>query len=160
MRISMRYITLICTAILIIVIVACSSMDTPTPDFTLSTIIQGEWLVETMDASENWATLGTFSIDGNSYRFNSAHGAETPFDLQDRLCFLDQSVGKLVFEYQPEVSPDDDIRSFEDNDILLKIDIGCGVPFLIRVAPDSKELYWHSEFSEVQLYRIHKSYGN
>jgi hypothetical protein len=156
----MRHITFVYIAMLMIAIVGCSSTDTPTPDFTLSAMVQGNWLVETMDASKDWATLGTLTIDRNSYHFSSAHEAETLSDMQDQLCFLKRPAGKLVFEYLPKVSPDDDIRSLVDNDILLKIDIGCGETFLIRADQGGKELYWHSEFSEVQFYRIHKSYSD
>ncbi len=123
-------------------------------------MLQGNWLVETMDASKEWATLGTLAIDGNSYRFSVTPNVEVPAWVPDRLCFFEQPTGEVVFKYEPNVSPHGDVRTFKNNNILLKVSSGCGETFSIRADQDGKELYWHSEFSEVQLYRIHKSYSN
>ncbi len=150
----------ICIASLMMAIVGCSPTNTLTSSFTLSAMLQGNWLVEIMNASKDWTKLGTLAIEGNSYHFDAAPNVEIPSSMQDRLCFFRQSAGEVRFEYESTVSPNKDVRTFENNDILLKVGIACGETFLIRADQDGKELYWHSEFSEVQLYRIHKSYSD
>lgn len=137
--------------------------DAPIPDFTLSAMIQGDWLVETTDVGEDWTrmTLGTLAIDGNSYRFYPAPNVDIPSWMRDRFCFFESPTGEVGFEYEPDVSPNDDVRTFEDHDILLRwTGIGCKETFLIRVDQEGHELYLHAQVSEVQRYHIHKSYNN
>jgi hypothetical protein len=135
--------------------------DMPIPDFTLSAMLQGNWLVEITDAGEDWTTLGTLAIDGNDYRFYPVPGVEIPSWMRDRFCFFEQSAGEVGFEYEPAVSPHEDVRTFEDHDILLRwTNIGCKETFLIRVDQEAQELYLHAQVSEIQSYRIHKSYIN
>lgn len=155
----MRHIALIYIAILMMTIAGCSQTDMPTSDFTLSANIQGNWQVETMNANNDWTTLGTLTVDGTSYHFDAVPSAEISSWAQDQLCFFEQPVGEVAFEYETDVSPDNDIRTFENDDILLKVRVSCGKIFLIRVNQNGKELYWHSVVSEIQFYSIRKSYG-
>jgi hypothetical protein len=163
-------------AILAVLITGCSHTDTPMPDitssaaiqtdtprsdFTLGAVVQGNWLIETIGVDEDLAMLGTFTIDGSAYRFYPVPGVEVPSWMRDRFCFFEQPVGEVVFEYETGISPNDDVRAFEDNEILLKwAGIGCKEVFLIRIDQESQELYLHAQSSEIQLYRIHKSYAN
>ena len=58
------------------------------------------------------------------------------------------------------ISQDDDIRTFEDHEILMECS-GAGdggEVFLIRVDQDAHELFFHASISEMQLYSIRKCY--
>ncbi len=147
-------------------IASCSQTDTPRSDFTLSAVLQGNWLVETMDAHKDWSTLGSLAINGNRYHFYPIPGAEIPSQMRERFCFFDKPAGEIVLEYQTGISPNDDVRTFKDNEsLLMPTGIGCGAKpliekFLIRVDQDRQELYFHALISEIPLYRIHKSYND
>ncbi len=147
--------------IISIILVSCKAQSTDTlmSDFSLATMVQGKWLVETVDIDKDWTTLGTLVIDGNSYRFHSTPDVEIPAWMRDRFCFFERPAGEVGFEYEPNVFPSDDVRTFEDQDILLRwAGLGCEETFLVRVDQESQELYLHAQVSEIQQYRIHKSY--
>jgi hypothetical protein len=156
----MKHLTAVHIAFLIWIISGCSSADTSAADFRLSTVLQGNWLVEPLDGNEDRSILGTLTLDANSYRFAPTEGAAVPSSWQERFCFIEQPAGVFTIEYQPNAFPDEDVRTFESGEILLTASFGCGDSFLIRTAQAGQELYFHSVYSEIQFYNIHKSYDN
>jgi len=126
---------------------------------TLASSLEGEWLVEEYVEDNKYNQVGTLTIYGDSYKFQLIPDVEVPLWMKERFCFFVQPEDQISYEYESGIFPDDDVRIFEDHAILLKCyGIGYDEYFLIRVDQENQELYLHSWFSELQLYRIHKKY--
>ena len=133
------------------------TMETTIP--TLASSLEGEWSVEEYVGDDLYNQVGTLTIDEGNYRFQLLPDVETPEWMEERFGIFDQLEGPVIFIYEPDISPDDDVRLFENHAILVKCyGIGIDDYFLIRVDQENQELYFHSWFSELHLYRIHKKY--
>ncbi len=133
----------------------------PTVSYVLEAVLQGEWSVEVMVLpNRDWKRLGTLTINEDTYKFHPIYEDKvTAYGMKDRFCFFDQPDGQVTFEYESGVSPDDDIRTFNDRAILIKCyGIGCDEYFFIKVDQEKKMLYFHAWYSEIQTWRIRKSY--
>ncbi|KQC13988.1 MAG: hypothetical protein APR63_06590 [Desulfuromonas sp. SDB] len=126
---------------------------------TLANSLEGEWSVEEYVGDDLYNQVGTLTIDEGNYRFQLLLDVEVPEWMEERFGIFDQLEGPVIFIYEPGISPDDDVRLFKDHAILVKCyGIGIDDYFLIRVDQENQELYFHSWFSELHLYRVHKKY--
>lgn len=130
------------------------------PELTVEAALQGPWEVWAIVANGRSMGVGTLDIDGDSYRFEVVPGAEVPTWMKERFRFLDEPSGTVHVEYEPGVSPGDDIRSFASNQTLARCTgVGKRETFLIRTGPEPGLLTFHADFSELQLYAIHRNHG-
>jgi hypothetical protein len=153
----------VCLPVLTLLLTTCYTLPPPSSGAdeikmgTVAQALKGEWFVGEWQSGEDVRHLGTLTIDGNDYTFQPMPQAEIPSWMQERFSFIDKPVGAVTFEYEPGVLPDNDIQNFEDHAILATCQFNDQEEvYFIRVDHSVKQLYFHSTYSEFQIYVIRK----
>lgn len=114
--------------------------------------IEGEWQVQTSDllsSSASMQQLGTLTIEGGSYLFQPATTTLTQADIPPTIQFLFSALkGEVILEYLPD----------KQNRFLADVTFKSETVQVGRLFIGIREshLYFHSSFSEIQVWNINK----
>jgi hypothetical protein len=97
-------------------------------------------------------------ISGQGYDYQPMPESEVPEWMIERFSFLKNSTGTLKLE--SEKFSGQTFQEIEDYTIVARVSFNDQDDrYLIRVNKAKKQLYFHSEMSEIQFYEIWKNYN-
>ncbi len=119
--------------------------------------LYGEWFVGIRDANGNIEELGVLEVSDRTYSYQPAAGSESPNWLVERFSFIKNQTGSVSWEY--EAISDKPLQDVPDISTVAKVRfIDQAERFLVRIDKAEKQLYFHAEVSEFQLYEIKKDF--
>ena len=151
------------------VLVACTAK----PNHEVDESVQGTY---TVYFGQDSTPIGYLTLSSGQYSFESnTHSAQNVKSAESRFFFISHLKGTYYTEYYGSIKANSVLENLDDNEILAKIlfteastktqsrslpnDI-VNRTFLIRNNQQDASLYFHSTVSELELWRIEKSWEN
>ena len=151
------------------VLAACTAK----PNHKVGESIQGTYAVY---FGQDLTPIGYLTLSSGQYSFASnTHSAQNVKSTESRFFFISQLKGTYYTEYVGSIKANSVLENLDDNDTLAKILFNeastetqsRGLPndivnrtFLIRNNQQGASLYFHSTVSELEFWRIEKSWNN
>lgn len=139
--------------VLLLLLTNCQSKNAPVSDFW-----QGTWTVTYDDMSSSEKTIiGYLSLGKGQYHFEATGPDSIRDKVRHRLPFINSPSGKINVEVQ--LNNEQALSSIESEAIvaLLRFE-NDSENYQIRLDQDEGKLFFHGEFSELQLWAIERSW--
>lgn len=122
-------------------------------------VYDGHWTGWADSESDIWFKfIGELEIRDTNYVFLPDSNVCISPQMRDRFAFIDWPQGRFMVQYYKGIIPGNLPEDQGIDDILATCNFNGGESFYIRVAREEEEFYFHSQKSEIQLYRIVKLY--
>jgi hypothetical protein len=143
---------------LIITLSLATSCSQRSREKTVDEPFNGEWFVGVKDVAGDVEQIGPLKISDQGDDYQPMPESEVPEWMIERFSFLKNSTGTLKLE--SEKLSEQSFEEIQDNTTVARVSFDDQEDrYLIRVDKTKKQLYFHSEISEIQFYEIWKNYN-